>query len=260
LFFGGEHVGQFDGKTALVTGGGAGIGRETALAFARAGARVVVGNRNVARGNETIELIRRAGGTAVFCRTDVTVAGDVEALVQCAVERFGTLDYAFNNAGLFAGLCPITEQSEADYDRVVDTNVKGVWLALKYELRQMLKQGSGVIVNNASVGGVIGSGAGLAPYTASKHAVIGLTKCAALENARSGVRINAVCPAVIDTDMADQFAADLGLTMAQFGDVHPIGRVGQPREVAGAVLWICSDEASFMTGSSLVIDGGLTAQ
>jgi NAD(P)-dependent dehydrogenase (short-subunit alcohol dehydrogenase family) len=253
-------VGQFDGKTALVTGAGAGIGRETALAFARAGARVVIGNRNIERGNETVELIRQAGGTAVFRRTDVTVAADVEALVDCAVETFGALDFAFNNAGVFAGLRAITEQSEADYDRVIDTNVKGVWLALKYELRQMLKQGSGVIVNNASVGGIIGSGAGVAPYTASKHAVIGLTKCAALENARSGVRVNAVCPAVIDTDMGDQFAADLGLTMAQFGDVHPIGRVGQPREVAGAVLWICSDAASFMTGSSLVIDGGLTAQ
>jgi NAD(P)-dependent dehydrogenase (short-subunit alcohol dehydrogenase family) len=253
-------VGQFDGKTALVTGGGAGIGRATARAFAREGARVVIGNRNADRGNETVDLILKAGGTAVFRRTDVTAAADVAALVDLAVNEFGALDFAFNNAGVFAGLSPITEQSEADYDVVMDTNVKGVWLSLKYELRQMLKQGHGVIVNNASVGGIIGSGGGLAPYTASKHAVVGLTKCAALENARSGVRVNAVCPAVVDTDMADKFAKELGLTMAQFGDVHPIGRIGQPEEVAGAVLWLCSDRASFMTGSSLVIDGGLTAQ
>jgi NAD(P)-dependent dehydrogenase (short-subunit alcohol dehydrogenase family) len=253
-------VGQFDGKTALVTGGGAGIGRATALAFASEGARVVIGNRHADRGNETVNLIRKAGGTAVFRRTDVTVAADVAALVDLAVSEFGSLDFAFNNAGVFSGLSPITEQSEADYDMVMNTNVKGVWLALKYELRQMLKQGHGAIVNNASVGGIIGSGGGLAPYTASKHAVVGLTKCAALENARSGVRVNAVCPAVVDTDMADKFAKELGLTLAQFGDVHPIGRIGQPDEVAGAVVWLCSDRASFMTGSNLVIDGGLTAQ
>ena len=250
----------FHGKTALVTGGGAGIGRATALAFAREGARVIVGNRNSDRGRETVELIRKAGGSAAFHRTDVTIATDVEALVAFAVKEFGSLDLAFNNAGVFADLSPITEQSEADYDRVIDTNVKGVWLAMKYELRQMQKQGRGVIVNNASVGGLIGSGAGLAVYSASKHAVVGLTKCAALENAKKGIRINVVCPAVIDTDMAVKFAHDLGITTKEFGDVHPVGRNGRPEEVASAVMYLCSDGASFMTGTSVVIDGGLTAQ
>jgi NAD(P)-dependent dehydrogenase (short-subunit alcohol dehydrogenase family) len=250
----------FDGKTALVTGGGAGIGRATALAFAHEGARVVLGNRNESRGRETVELIRKSGGSAAFRRTDVTVATDVEALVAFAVNEFGSLDLAFNNAGVFADLSPITEQSEADYDRVIDTNVKGVWLSMKYELRQMQKQGRGVIVNNASIGGLVGSGAGLAVYSASKHAVVGLTKCAALENAKKGIRINAVCPAVIDTDMAAKFARDLGITTEEFSEVHPVGRNGRPEEVASAVMYLCSDGASFMTGSSLVIDGGLTAQ
>jgi NAD(P)-dependent dehydrogenase (short-subunit alcohol dehydrogenase family) len=250
----------FEGKTALVTGGGAGIGRATALAFAREGARVVLGNRNADRGRETVELIRKSGGSAAFHRTDVTLATDVEALVAFAMNEFGSLDFAFNNAGVFADLSPITEQSEADYDRVIDTNVKGVWLSMKYELRQMQKQGRGVIVNNASIGGLVGSGAGLAVYSASKHAVVGLTKCAALENAKKGIRINAVCPAVIDTDMAAKFARDLGITTEEFSEVHPVGRNGRPEEVASAVMYLCSDGASFMTGSSLVIDGGLTAQ
>lgn len=245
---------------ALITGGGAGIGRATALAFARAGARVVVGNRNVERGSEVVEAIRTAGGNAIFQRTDVTVSAEVEALVARAVREHGTLDYAFNNAGVFATLRPITEQSEEDYDRVLDVNTKGVWLAMKYELRQMQKQRRGAIVNNASVGGLIGSGAGVAPYAASKHAVIGLTKCAALENAQSGIRVNAIAPAVVDTDMGNAFAGDLGITMAEFGKGHPIGRVGRPEEVSNAVLWLCSDESTFTTGHTLVADGGYTAQ
>ena len=209
---------------------------------------------------ETVDLIRGDGGSAAFRRTDVTVAADVEALVGLAVSEFGALDFAFNNAGVFADLSPITEQREEDFDAVIATNVKGVWLSLKHELKQMLKQGRGVIVNNASVGGLIGSGGGLAAYAASKHAVVGLTKCAALENAKKGVRVNVVCPAVVDTDMAAKFANDLGITTEQFGEVHPVGRNGRPEEIASAVVYLCSDGASFITGSSVVIDGGLTAQ
>ena len=253
-------MGLLEGKTALVTGGGAGIGRASALALAREGARVVIGSRNADRGNETVELIRREGGTAAFVRTDVSVASDVSALVGFAVAEFGGLDVAFNNAGVFAELSPITEQAENEFDRVMDCNVKGVWLSLKYELRQMVKQGRGTIVNNASVGGLIGSGGGAAAYTASKHAVIGLTKCAALENAKTGVCVNAVCPAVIDTSMGAQFARDLGITMEQFGAAHPVGRVGQPEEVATTVVFLCSEQSAFITGASFTIDGGLTAQ
>jgi NAD(P)-dependent dehydrogenase (short-subunit alcohol dehydrogenase family) len=255
-----NDAGKLGGKTALVTGGGAGIGRATALAFAREGARVVVGNRNVERGEETVALIEQAGGRAVFRRTDVTVAADLEALVKVAVDEFGSLDCAFNNAGILTHLGAITDQSEEDFDRVMETNVKGVWLSMKYELRQMHKQGHGTIVNNASVGGLIGSGNGTANYTASKHAVLGLTKCAALENARRNIRVNAVAPAVIDTDMGAGFADELKISVAEFGRLHPIGRIGQPEEVAAAVVWLCSDAPAFMTGHTLTIDGGYTAQ
>jgi NAD(P)-dependent dehydrogenase (short-subunit alcohol dehydrogenase family) len=250
----------FSGKTALITGGGAGIGRATALAFAREGARVVIGNRNAERGEETVALIANAGGTAMFQRTDVTSATDVAALVALAVEKFGRIDCAFNNAGVMTPLSLIEDQSEADYDRVMDTNVKGVWLAMKYEIRQMLAQGGGAIVNNASVSGITGSGRGAAAYSTSKHAVLGLTKSAALENARRNIRVNAIAPYVTETDMGSQFASDLKITMADFAKGNPSGRVGTLADAANAVLWLCSDEASFVTAHTLAIDGGFTAQ
>ena len=252
--------GKFSGKTALVTGGGAGIGRATALAFARAGARVVIGNRNVERGEETVALIKKLGGIAAFHRTDVTVAADVAALVAFAVEKFGSLDCAFNNAGTMTGLSLIEDQSEDDFDRVMTTNVKGVWLAMKYEIKQMLVQGSGAIVNNSSVSGITGSGRGAAHYSASKHAVLGLTKSAGLENAKRGIRVNAIAPYVTETDMGTQFAADLKITMADFAKGNPSGRVGTLDDAANAVLWLCSDESSFVTGHTLALDGGFTAQ
>jgi NAD(P)-dependent dehydrogenase (short-subunit alcohol dehydrogenase family) len=251
---------DFKGKVALITGGGAGIGRATALAFARAGAKVAIGNRNVENGEETVALIEEVGGTALFQRTDVTVAAQVEALVARAVREYGAVDCAFNNAGVLAHLRMLQDETEDDYDRVMAVNAKGVWLAMKYELKQMQKQGRGAIVNNASVAGVVGTGRGASSYCASKHAVVGLTKAAALENARLGIRVNVVAPAVIDTDMGASFAGDLKITMEEFGRVHPIGRVGTPDEVANAVLWLCSSDASFMTGHTLAVDGGMTAQ
>jgi NAD(P)-dependent dehydrogenase (short-subunit alcohol dehydrogenase family) len=251
---------DFEGKVALITGGGAGIGRATALAFARAGAKVAIGNRNVENGEETVALIEKAGGTALFQRTDVTVAAQVEALVARAVREYGAVDCAFNNAGVLSQLRMIPDEAEEDFDRVMAVNAKGVWLAMKYELKQMQKQGHGAIVNNASVAGVVGTSRGAASYAASKHAVVGLTKSAALENARLGIRVNVVAPAVIDTDMGASFASGLKITMEDFGRVHPVGRVGTVDEVANAVLWLCSSDASFVTGHTLMIDGGMTAQ
>ena len=249
---------DLEGKVGLVTGGTSGIGRETAVLFAKAGAKVVVTGRREVQGNETIEMVRAAGGDALFVKSDVSKAAEVETLIQKVVERFGRLDIAFNNAGIEGVQAPIVRQSEEDWDRTIAINLKGVWLCLKYEIRQMLKQGGGgAIVNMASILGLIGT-AGVAAYSASKHGVIGLTKTAALENAKSGIRINAVCPGFTETPMADRiFRAPA--VRKYVVDCHPIGRFGRPAEIAEAVVWMCSDRASFMTGQSLVLDGGFLA-
>ena len=250
---------EFDGKVALVTGGSSGIGRATALAFAREGAQVVIGDRNTRRGEETVSMIRNAGGTASFHRTDVLVAADIEALVEHAISEYGGLDLAFNNAGIEGDVRPLVEQTEANYDALMDINVKGVWLSMKYEIPRMLERGGGAIVNCSSVAGVIGF-PGIGIYAASKHAVIGLTKTAALEYSAQGIRINAVNPAVIDTEMADRLAAGLNMKKDDLSTLHPIERIGQVDEVADAVLWLCSGRASFVTGHSLVVDGGFTVR
>jgi NAD(P)-dependent dehydrogenase (short-subunit alcohol dehydrogenase family) len=249
---------DLEGKIALVTGGTSGIGRETAVLFAKAGAKVVVAGRREREGQETIELVRAAGGDGLFVKADVSKASDVETLVQKAVEGFGRLDVAFNNAGIEGAWGPVVRQTEEDFDRTMNINLKGAWLCLKYEIRQMLKQGGGgAIVNMASITGLVGS-AGAAAYSASKHGVIGLTKSAALENAKSGIRINAVCPAFTETPMADR-TLRLPAVHKYVLSCHPIGRLGRPAEIAEAVVWMCSDRASFMTGQSLVLDGGFLA-
>jgi len=249
---------ELRGKVVIVTGGTSGIGREAAVLFAKAGAKVVVAGRREAEGKETTDLVRGAGGEGLFVKMDVSRAAEVQELVRKTVEKFGRLDVAFNNAGIEGSWTPIVEQSGEDWDRTIDINLKGVWLCLKYEIQQMLKQGGGgAIVNMASVAGLAGF-VGTATYTASKHGVLGLTKTAALETARSGIRVNAVCPAVVETAMAERAFGAPEFKKFAVG-LHPIGRFGKPAEIAEAVVWMCSDRASFMTGQSLVLDGGFLA-
>jgi NAD(P)-dependent dehydrogenase (short-subunit alcohol dehydrogenase family) len=249
---------ELDGKVALITGGTTGIGRDAAVLFAKEGAKVVLSGRREAEGKETLEMVRAAGGDGLFVQGDVSKAADVKDLVKKTVEKFGRLDVAFNNAGIEGKWAPIAEQTEEDWDRTIDINLKGTWLCLKYEILQMQKQGrGGAIVNMSSVAGLMGN-ATAATYCASKHGVLGLTKSAALECALSGIRVNAVCPAVIETPMADRAFADPAVNKWVLG-LHPMGRFGRPMEIAEAVLWMCSERASFMTGEMMVLDGGFLA-
>ena len=248
---------EFLNKVVLVTGGNSGIGRATALEFARQGAKVVIAGRRVKEGEETVSLIQDNGGTAIFITTDVTQAVQVENLIEKTVSIYGQIDYAFNNAGTEGKYARGIEQTEEIWDLVIDTNLKGVWLSMKYQILQMLKQGGGVIVNNASIGGLIGF-PGVSIYSASKHGVIGLTKTLALEHAKDNIRVNCVCPGGVETDMLNRFWGEEGKN--QIKDLHPIGRLGKPEEIAKSVIWLCSDAASFITGQSIAIDGGYTAQ
>ncbi len=241
-------------RVAIVTGGTSGIGRETAVLFAQAGAKVVIAGRRDTEGKQVVDQIRAAGGEALFVRTDVSKPADVQVLVQKTLDKFGRLDTAFNNAGIEGNWMPMIDLPEEEWDRVIDINLKGVWLCLKYEIQQMVKSGGGTIVNMSSVAGLMGTPAA-APYGASKHGVIGLTRTAALEYAKQKIRVNAVCPAVIESPMEQRLfgapeAHNMLLTM------HPIGRFGTPRDIAEAVLWLCSDKSSFMTGHYMVLDGG----
>ena len=243
-----------EGKISLVTGAGSGIGRATALAFAKQGAKVVIADVQSEHGGETLQMMEKDGGEGVFVKADVSVAEEVEALIGTVVDTYGRLDCAFNNAGIGGGMVPTAECTEANWDRVIDVNLKGVWLCMKYEIRQMAKQGSGVIVNTAAAGGLAGFER-LPAYVASKHGVVGLTKTAALEYATAGIRINAVCPGIIRTANLERMSE----AEARMTPLEPIGRIGEPEEIAGAVVWLCSDAASFVTGHPLVVDGGMLA-
>ncbi|CRM61141.1 short chain dehydrogenase [Pseudomonas sp. FH4] len=248
----------FSGQVALVTGAANGIGRATALAFAQEGLKVVVADLDVAGGEGTVALIREAGGEAVFVRCNVTLEADVQQLMQQVLNSYGRLDYAFNNAGIEIEQGKLADGTLDEFDAIMGVNVKGVWLCMKYQLPLLLAQGGGAIVNTASVAG-LGAAPKMSIYAASKHAVIGLTKSAAIEYAKKKIRVNAVCPAVIDTDMfrrayeADPRKAEFAAAM------HPVGRIGTVDEIASAVLYLCSDGAAFTTGHALAVDGGATA-
>lgn len=248
----------FSGQVALVTGAGNGIGRATALAFAANGLKVVVSDVDAQGGEATVALIQAAGGTASFVRCDVAREAEVRALVEKTVATHGRLDYAFNNAGIDIEKGKLADGAEAEFDAIMDVNVKGVWLCMKHELAAMLAQGGGAIVNTASVAGLIAAPK-MGIYAASKHAVIGLTKTAAVEYGKKNIRVNAVCPAVIDTEMYRRAKAADSRKADAAASLHPVGRIGQADEIAAAVLYLCSDAAGFTTGIALPVDGGLTA-
>ena len=248
-------VRPFEGKVALVTGGNSGIGRATALLFSHQGARVVIAARRAEEGEATVAEIRRNGGEAIFVKTDVALAADVEAVVRKTVAEYGRLDCAFNNAGISGG-APLHEITEGAWDQMIDVNLKGVWLGMKYQIIQMLSQGGGAIVNDSSVAGLTGYVRSPA-YSASKHGVIGLSKSAALQYLDKGIRINVVCPGMIMTPMIDRAFAIPGVE-AWFRSKIP-GRGGNPEEVAQVVTWLCSEAASYLTGVALPVDGGLVA-
>ncbi len=246
------------GKVALITGGGSGIGRAASMAFARGGAKVVIGDVVAEGGNRTVELIKDTGGEAIFVPTDVTVGREVERLVKATVDTYGGLDYAYNNAGIEGAQKGLVDCTEEEWQRVIAINLTGVWLSMKHEIPAMIRRGGGSIVNTSSVMGLVGAPS-IPAYIASKHGVAGLTREAALEFAKSKIRVNAVCPGAIRTPMIERIIAG-GATEKDLAAPQAIPRLGRPEEIAAAVVWLCSDAASFVTGVAMPVDGGWMAQ
>ncbi len=246
-------------KVALVTGGSSGIGRAASLAFARAGAKVVVSDVDVSGGEETVGMIADMGGEANFVKADVADDAEVKALIDAVVSKYGRLDCAFNNAGIEGMAGPCAECTEENWDRTIAINLKGVFLCCKYEVIQMLEQGGGAIVNTASVAGLVGF-PNIPAYTASKHGVAGLTKALALDYATSNIRVNAVCPGVIHTPMIDRFTGGDPAALKAMGEMQPVERLGKPEEIADIAVMLCSDETSFVTGVPMPVDGGYVAR
>jgi NAD(P)-dependent dehydrogenase (short-subunit alcohol dehydrogenase family) len=253
-------AGDFNGKIALVTGGSMGIGRATALAFAARGAKVSVADVDIDGGEETVALIKESGGEAIFIKTDVSNSAEVHELIKQTVKTYGKLDYAHNNAAINRGIGVMAaDYKEDDWDIQLDVNLKGIWLCMKYEIPEMLKQGQGTaIVNTSSISGLSGHPADPG-YVGSKFGVVGITKSTALQYARSGIRINCVCPGPIRTSLYDRVVSAIPGVEEATLDRNPMGRVGEPEEVAQAVMWLCSDDASYVTGVPLPVDGGLAA-
>jgi NAD(P)-dependent dehydrogenase (short-subunit alcohol dehydrogenase family) len=252
-------AGQVQGKIALVTGGGSGIGRATALALAREGAKIMIADYAREGGDRTVKLIKEKGGDASFVHADVSVTAQVEMMVNKTLETYGRIDIAFNNAGIEGKVANTILCSEEIFDQTIAINLKGVWLCMKYEIPQMLKQGGGSVVNTASIAGLVGF-EGLPAYNASKHGVIGLTRTAALEFATKNIRVNCVCPGVIHTPMVERLMDGSEYGQCQLEAGEPIGRLGKPEEIAEGVVWLSSDASSFVTGHPLVIDGGWVAR
>ena len=248
-----------DQKVAIITGGSSGIGRATAVALAKDGVKVTIAARRATEGEETVQLVKEAGSEGIFVRTDVTKEDDVKSLVEKTVKVYGRLDYAFNNAGIEEMMTPFVEQTSDTFDQIMNVNVKGIWLSMKHEIPEMIRSGGGAIVNNSSVAGVMGFPQ-MPIYIASKHAVLGLTKSAALEYSKSGIRINAVAPGGVETDMAKRVVEDNKQFLETVKSMHPIGRIAEPEEIANAVAWLLSDKASFVLGHTLLIDGGMVSR
>jgi NAD(P)-dependent dehydrogenase (short-subunit alcohol dehydrogenase family) len=249
--------GSFEGRVAFVTGSANGIGRATALAFAREGVRVVAADVSELGNEETVRMIKEVGGIALAVKCDVSRGSDVKAAMDKTMERYGRLDFAFNNAGVEQAITPAADLTEEEWDRVIDINLRGVFLCMTHQIPLMRKQGGGAIVNTSSGAGVKGI-AGQAAYCASKFGIIGLTKAAALDYAKSNIRVNAVCPGIINTPMMDRFSGGTPEGRQRVIAWEPVGRMGKPEEIAAAVVWLCSEAAAFVVGHAMVIDGGQT--